>query len=84
LAYKTGNREQITILPPTIEGYVGEQDPVRVYGAFVEALHKPAQEDPFGKDKFQYDEKNNQYMCPEGKVLRFSHYSKIRDIICTG
>jgi len=41
-----------------------------------QALHKPAQEDPFGKDKFQYDEENNQYICPEGKALKYSHYSK--------
>ena len=41
-----------------------------------QALHNPAKENPFGKEKFQYDEKNNQYICPEGKVLRYSHYSK--------
>jgi transposase len=38
LAYKRGNREQMTMLPPTIEEYVGEDDPVRAYDAFVEAL----------------------------------------------
>ena len=41
-----------------------------------QALHKPAEENPFDKNKFQYDEKNNQYICPEGKELRYSHYSK--------
>lgn len=41
-----------------------------------QALHNPSKEDPFGKDKFKYDEGNNQYICPEGKVLRYSHYSK--------
>jgi len=40
-----------------------------------QALHK-AQEKPFGKDKFYYDAENNQYLCPEGKVLRYSHYSR--------
>ena len=41
-----------------------------------QALHNPAKQNPFDKDKFRYDEKNNQYTCPEGKVLRYSHYSK--------
>jgi len=41
-----------------------------------QALHKPAEEDPFSKEKFNYDEQNNQYICPEGKVLKYSHYSK--------
>jgi transposase len=41
-----------------------------------QALHNPETENPYGKEKFQYDEKNNQYICPEGKVLRYSHYSK--------
>lgn len=30
--------------------------------------HKPK---PFDKDSFAYDEKNNEYICPEGKKLRF-------------
>ena len=30
--------------------------------------HKPR---PFDKDFFTYDEKNNEYICPEGKKLRF-------------
>lgn len=41
-----------------------------------QALHGAEEERPFEKEKFQYDEKNNRYICPEGKVLRFSHYSK--------
>lgn len=41
-----------------------------------QALHKPPKENPFSKEKFQYDEKNNQYICPEGKALKYSHYSK--------
>lgn len=39
MAYKRGNRDQLMILPPTIEEYVGEDDPVRAYDAFVEALN---------------------------------------------
>lgn len=38
MAYKTGNRMQPTFLPPVVEDYVGLEDPVRVYDAFVEAL----------------------------------------------
>ncbi len=41
-----------------------------------QALHNPAKANPFDKDTFRYDENNNQYICPEGKVLRYSHYSK--------
>ncbi len=38
MAYRYGERTQMTLLPPSIENYVGAQDPVRVYDAFVEAL----------------------------------------------
>jgi transposase len=42
-----------------------------------QALHK--HEDAlFGKDKFIYDKENNQYLCPEGKVLKYSHYSETK------
>jgi hypothetical protein len=40
-----------------------------------QALHE-AKDDPFGKDKFRYDAENNQYLCPSGKSLRYSHYSR--------
>lgn len=39
MAYKTGNRIQQMFLPASIEEYVGPQDPVRVYDAFVDALN---------------------------------------------
>jgi len=42
-----------------------------------QALHRP-HDDPFGKDKFQYDSENNQYTCPEGRELRYSHYSRTK------
>ena len=35
---------------------------------YQERGHKPK---PFDKDSFTYDEKNNEYICPEGKKLRF-------------
>jgi transposase len=39
MAYKYGNRSQLTFLPDCIEKYVSEEDPVRVYDAFVDALN---------------------------------------------
>jgi hypothetical protein len=38
MAYRYGNREQFGLFPQSIEEYVSEQDPVRVYDAFVERL----------------------------------------------
>jgi transposase len=38
MAYRYGEREQLSFLPPIIEDYVSESDPVRVYDAFVETL----------------------------------------------
>jgi transposase len=38
MAYRYGNREQMTLLPQSIEEYIPEDNPVRVYDAFVEAL----------------------------------------------
>ncbi len=38
MAYKIGDRMQTTFLPNSIDQYVSEADPVRVYDAFVDAL----------------------------------------------
>jgi transposase len=38
MAYRYGNREQCSLLPPCIDDYVGPDDPVRAYDAFVDAL----------------------------------------------
>lgn len=38
MAYKVRDRMQPVFLPSTIDDYVGPQDPVRVYDAFVDAL----------------------------------------------
>jgi transposase len=38
MAYRYGNRNQINLFPASIEEYVAEDDPVRAYDAFVEAL----------------------------------------------
>ena len=38
MAYKVGDRMQNIFLPPIIDEYVGSDDPVRVYDAFVDAL----------------------------------------------
>lgn len=38
MAYRYGSRKQIELLPHSIEEYVGKDDPVRVYDAFVDTL----------------------------------------------
>lgn len=38
MALKVGNRFQMSLLPKTIEDYVSDSDPVRVYDAFVNSL----------------------------------------------
>ena len=38
MAYIMGNRKQKTFFPPTIEDYVGKEDPVRVYDAFIDSI----------------------------------------------
>ncbi len=38
MAYRHGNRSQMTLLPQSIEEYIPHDDPVRAYDAFVEAL----------------------------------------------
>lgn len=38
MAYIMGDRNQTTLFPPTIEDYVGLEDPVRVYDAFIENI----------------------------------------------
>ena len=38
MAYIMGDRHQMTFLPPSIEEYVSEDDPVRAYDTFVESL----------------------------------------------
>lgn len=38
MAYRNGNRYQIGLFPKSIEEYVAENNPVRAYDAFVEAL----------------------------------------------
>ena len=38
MAYRNGNREQMMLLPPSIEKYVGQGDPVLAGDAFVEIL----------------------------------------------
>lgn len=38
MAYRCGNRYQMDLLPQSIEEYIAEDNPVRAYDAFVEAL----------------------------------------------
>jgi transposase len=49
MAYRYGDREQLGLLPPSIEEYVGKEDAVRVYDGFVEGLD-------FGKLGIEMDE----------------------------
>ncbi len=39
MAYIMGNRKQLSFLPPKIDDYVGKEDPVRVYDAFIDSLN---------------------------------------------
>ena len=39
MAYIVGDRKQLTFLPPSIDEYIGADDPVRVYDAFIDALN---------------------------------------------
>jgi transposase len=39
MAYRSGDRQQMSFLPQSIEEYVAEDDPVRAYDAFIEALN---------------------------------------------
>lgn len=36
-------------------------------------------DNPFSKDKFFYNKKNDSYICPEGKKLTFSNYDKSKE-----
>lgn len=38
MSYRYGNREQISFLPPSVDEYIGEQDPVHAYDVFIDAL----------------------------------------------
>ncbi len=38
MAYRYGNRQQLNLFPPSIEDYIGPEDPVRAYDCFVETL----------------------------------------------
>jgi transposase len=38
MAYRNGDRDQMQLLPPSIEEYVTPADPVRAYNAFVDSL----------------------------------------------
>ena len=39
MAYRHGNRTQLTFLPDSVDQYVGQDDPVRIYDAFIDALN---------------------------------------------
>ena len=37
--YRTGDRNQTTLMPPSVEDYVSQDNPVRAYDAFIEAMN---------------------------------------------
>lgn len=60
MAYRYGNREQQTLLPPSIEDYVPACAPVRAYDAMIEAMDLAAMgfiHDPHRVGNSQYDPK---------------------------
>lgn len=57
MAYRYGNRCQMTFLPKSIEDYIPEDDPVRAYDAFVEALDF----DPLGIEIDPHKVGNSEY-----------------------
>jgi len=60
MAYRYGNRYQMALLPQSIEDYVAQEDPVRAYDAFVEALDLNAlgiEIDPKQVGNSEYDPK---------------------------
>lgn len=38
MSFRYGNRQQISLLPPSIDEYISEEDPVRAYDIFIDAL----------------------------------------------
>lgn len=38
MAYRYGNRDQVSFLPPSVEEYVTADDPVRAYDAFIDSI----------------------------------------------
>ncbi len=57
MAYKNGNRDQMTLLPQCIEEYVSKDDPVRAYDAFVDSLDF----DSLGIDIYSHRVGNSSY-----------------------
>ena len=58
MAYRSGDRQQMSLLPQSIEEYVAEDDPVRAYDAFVEAVdfHEPGINiNPYKVGNAEYD-----------------------------
>lgn len=43
-----------------------------------QSLHDPKHK-AFSKSKFTYNKENNEYICPAGKILKYSHTDKIKN-----
>lgn len=60
MAYRYGNRRQMSLLPQSIEEYIPKDDPVRAYDVFVEALdfnELGIEIDPYKVGNSEYDPK---------------------------
>ena len=44
-----------------------------------QASSKKKTEDLFSKEHFTYDDEKDEYICPEGQNLKYSHYSKTKE-----
>ncbi len=44
-----------------------------------QASRENQKEDFFSKDNFKYDEEKDVYICPEGHIVRYSHYSQKKE-----
>ena len=78
MAHRYGERQQNMLFPQSIEDYIAEDDPVRVYDAFVDALDWDTLEIICDKCKFQYIPEMGCYVCPEGKQLNKRSYNRTR------
>ena len=65
MAYRYGNRNQLTLLPKSIEDYISEEDPVRAYDAFVDAL------DLEGLAPNWYNKRKNNFIRTNQRIVEF-------------
>jgi len=58
-----------------VDAYIPDQQFRKRDPRFTDAKrHKPSGKGLFTKDDFQYDSENNRFICPGGKILKYSRY----------